>query len=323
MKAITYYKYGNVSNLQLEEVSKPHPKNNEVLIKVYVTSVNSWDGDLVRGKPYIVRMINGGFLKPKLHILGCDIAGVIEAIGEDVKHLKIGDAVFGDISESGWGGFAEYVCVQEKYLKLKPNSLSFEQAAAIPQAGGLALGGIHYKKEIQPGDKVLFNGAGGGVGTIGMQIAKSMGAEVTGVDSVEKFEIMRSCGADDVIDYKQEDFTKNGVQYDRIIDAVAHCSVFDYARSLKSGGVFGIVGGKMIRVLQTALLGPFIGKSKKLGLVTWIPNVETLEKLITLYENGKYQPIIDKTYSLAETPQAIQYLMEGRAKGKVVIIVNQ
>ncbi len=323
MKAITFYKYGSTANLELEEVPKPKPKEDEVLIKVYTASVNSWDWDLVRGKPYIVRMISGGFFKPNINILGCDIAGVVEAVGTGVTRLKVGDAVFGDISESGWGGFAEYVCAQEKFMALKPNSLSFEQAAAIPQAGGLALGGIHFLKEIRPGDKVLFNGAGGGVGTIGMQIAKSLGAEVTGVDSAEKFEVMHSSGADHVIDYKKEDLTKNEKRYDRIIDAVINRSVFDYARSLNPEGVCGIVGGKMGKILQAAIMGSWLSKNRKVGLVAWKPNVEALEELVKLYENGSFKPIIGKTYALSETPEALQSIGNGHTKGKALIVMNK
>lgn len=322
MKAITYYKYGSTANLQLEEVPKPSPKADEVLIKVYTASINSWDCDLVKGKPYIVRMISGGFIKPNLRILGCDVAGVVEAVGTGVTQFKVGDAVMGDISESGWGGFAEYTCAKEKYLAIKPDRLTFEQAAAIPQAGGLALEAIRYHKAIQPGDEILINGAGGGVGTMGIQMMKALGAEVTAVDSAEKFDIMKASGADHLIDYKSEDFTKNGKQYNRIIDVVANRSVFEYVRSLKPGGVFGMVGGKMSKIVQTGFLGPFVGGSKKLGLVAWIPKAEYIYELIKLNEEGKFQPIIDKVFPLEETPHAIQYLTDGKAKGKVVILVN-
>lgn len=323
MQAITYYQYGSTANLQLEEVPQPTPREDEVLIKVHAASVNSWDGDLVKGKPYIVRLISGGFTKPNLNILGCDIAGVVEKVGKDIKHLKVGDTVMGDISESGWGGFAEYVCAKEKYLALKPDSLTFEQAAAIPQAGGLALRAIQFTKEIKPGDKVLFNGAGGGVGTMGIQIAKSLGAEVTGVDSTEKFEVMRSTGADHVIDYKQEDFTRNGKKYDRIIEAVSSRSVFDYARALNTGGIMGMVGGKMSRIFQTVLLGSWVAKNKKLGIVAWIPRAEGIYELIKLYEEGRFTPIIGKVYPLAETPQALQDIIDCSVKGKAFIKIIQ
>ena len=322
MKAISYYQYGSIDNLHLEEIPKPVPRDNEVLIKVYTVSLNSWDYDMVMGKPYIVRMISGGLSKPKLTILGCDVAGVIEKVGAKVSQFKEGDAVLGDLSECGWGGFAEFVCAEEKFLTTKPDNMPFEDAAAIPQAAGLAIGGIKYVKEIKPRDKVLINGSGGGVGTFGIQMAKALDAEVTGVDTSEKFEVMKAAGADHVIDYKKEDFTKNGQLYDRILDVVANRSLFDYARSLKAGGVFGMIGGKMGRIFQTALLGSWIVKGKKLGLVAWRPSGEAVKELVDLYQKGIIKPIIGKTYPLEKTPQAIKDLADGKVLGKAVIIVN-
>lgn len=322
MKAITYHKYGSTDNLKLEEVPTPEPKENEVLIKVHAVSVNSWDCDLVKGRPYIVRMISGGFAKPNLHILGCDVSGVVERVGDKVTLLKVGDAVMGDLSESGWGGFAEYTCAEEKFLTIKPESMTFEQAAAIPQAAGLAIRGIEYVKEIKPGDKVLINGSGGGVGTFGIQMAKALGAEVTAVDTEEKFDVMRFSGADHVIDYRKEDFTKNGQHYDRILDVVANRPVFDYARSLNPDGVFGMIGGKMGKIFQTGVLGSWIARGKKLGLVAWRPSGEAVKELVDLFQKGVIKPLIGKTYPLSETPQAIKDLTDGKIKGKAVILVS-
>ena len=269
MKAIVLTKYRSPDFFELKEVEKPKPKVNEVLVKVFAVSINSWDWEILIAKPFVNRLM-AGLLKPKrIKILGCDIAGRVEAVGKNVKQFQPGDEVFGDLSRCGWGGFAEYVCARDNALASKSASMSFEQAAAIPQAGLLALQALSYKEKIQPGQKVLFNGAGGGVGTLGMQIAKSFGAEVTGVDSTEKLDIMRSAGADHVIDYTQEDFTKNGQHYDRIIDVAATRSVFDYKRALSPGGVFVMVGGSSSLVNKLLILGPWISmtESKKMGLL--------------------------------------------------------
>jgi NADPH:quinone reductase-like Zn-dependent oxidoreductase len=230
MKALTFHKYGSHEALNLEEVEKPTPKDNEVLVKVKAASINSWDWELLQGKPFVNRMMFG-LLKPKkINILGCDIAGRIEAVGKKVKQFKLGDEVFGDLSAGGWGGYAEYVCSRENELTLKPVSMTFEQAAAVPQAGLLALQGLRKgqlqlnktnQEQINPAQKVLINGASGGSGTFAVQIAKSFGAEVTGVCSTKKMDFVRSLGADHVIDYAREDFTKNGQQYDLILDAQA------------------------------------------------------------------------------------------------------
>ena len=222
MKAIVYTKYGPPDVLELKEVAKPTPKDNEVLIKVHAASVNDWDWALLRGVPFVNRLTTG-ILKPiKIKILGSDIAGRVEAVGKNAKQFQAGDEVFGDLSGLAWGGFAEYVCAPENRLILKPASMSFEQAAAIPQAAVLALQGLRDKRQVQPGQKVLINGAGGGAGSFAIQIAKSFGVEVTGVDSTTKLDMMRSLGADHVIDYKQEDFTKNGQRYDLILDLMGY-----------------------------------------------------------------------------------------------------
>ena len=323
MKAIVYTKYGSPDVLQLKEIEKPTAKDDEVLVRVHAASINSWDWDLLRGRPFVNRL-GGGLLKPKrIKILGCDIAGRVEAVGRNVKQFQPGDEVFGDISGCGWGGFAEYVCAREDALALKPSRMTFEEAAAVPQAAVLALQSLRDKGQIQPGQRVLINGAGGGVGTFAVQIAKSFGAEVTGVDSASKLDMLLSIGADHVIDYAQEDFTKNGQRYDLIIDVVAHRSIFDYKRALNPSGIFVAIGGSTARILQVVSLGPFISMtgSKKMGLLLLKPN-EGLAFMIELFEAGKVVPIIDRCYPLSEVSEAFRYFGEGRAKGKVVITVQ-
>ena len=322
MKAIVLTKYGSPDFFKLKKVEKPVPKDNEVLVKILASSINSWDWEILIGKPFVNRLM-AGLLKPeKIKILGCDIAGQVEAVGKSVKLLKSGDEVFGDLSGCGWGGFAEYVCAPENALVLKPFSLTFEQAAAVPQAGLLALQGLQ-QGQIKSDQKVLINGAGGGVGTFAIQIAKSIGAEVTGVDSTGKLDIIRSIGADHVIDYKQEDFTKNGQRYDLILDVMARHSIFDYKRSLSPGGIYVMVGGSSALVSQLMFLGPFISltSSKKMGLLFHKAN-KGLADLKELIETGKVAPVIDRRYPLTEAPEALRYFGEGSVKGKVVITVE-
>ena len=316
-----YTKYGPPDVLQLKEVEKPAPRDDEVLIKVHAASVNSWDWDLLRGTPFLARL--GGLLKPKYKILGADIAGRIEAVGRNAKQFQPGDEVFGDISGCSWGGFAEYVCARENALALKPASMTFEEAAAVPQAAVLALQGLRDKGQIQSGQKVLINGAGGGVGTFAVQIAKSFGAEVTGVDSTGKLDMLRSIGADQVIDYTQEDFTKSGQCYDLILDVVAYRSIFDYKRALSPRGIYVFVGGSMAAFFQVVFLGPWISMtgSKKMGILMHKPNTSDLDFMKELFEAGKVVPVLDRRYPLSEVPEALRYLGEGHARGKVVITV--
>ena len=323
MKAVVYTKYGSPAVLQLQEIEKPIPKENEVLVKVYAASVNSSDWDLLKGKPFLVRII-GGLFKPRHKILGADIAGTVEAIGNDVKDFKPGDEVFGDIAGSGFGGFAEYVAVPEKLLAQKSQVMSFEQAASLPQAGLLALQGLRYKGTIKQGDEVLINGAGGGVGTIGLQYAKLLGAVGTCVDKAEKFDMLRSLGADYLIDYTKEDYTRNDKQYDRILDVIAHRSVSDYKRALKPHGIFAMIGGSMGGLLlQLMFIWPILSRfsNKKLGIMGYRPTRKDLEYLIQLFEEGKLIPVIDRTYPLQEVPAAFQYFSEGNIKGKIIINV--
>jgi NADPH:quinone reductase-like Zn-dependent oxidoreductase len=323
MKAIVYHKYGSPDVLKLEEIEKPIPRDNEVLVKVFAASVNDWDWGLLRGTPFANRVISG-LLKPqKIKVLGSDIAGRIETVGRNVTRFQPGDEVFGDLSGSGFGGFAEYVSASEKALELKPAKLTFEEAAAIPQAAILALQGLRYKERVLPGEKVLINGAGGGAGTFAVQIAKSLGAAVTGVDSQEKLDTMRSIGAESVIDYAREDFTRSGQRYDKIVDFAAHHSIFDYKRALSPGGIYVLVGGSTVLILQVMFLGPLISiiGSKKMGILMHKPNKDmTIMK--ELVEADKVRPIVDKCFPLSEAPAALQYFGKGHARGKVVVILQ-
>lgn len=320
MKAMVLTKYGAPEYLELQEVTKPAPRDNEVLIRVHAVSINSWDWEILIAKPFVNRIMVG-LLKPtRIKILGCDVAGQVEATGKHVKHFQPGDEVFGDFSSTGWGGFAEYVCADVKALTIKPASITYEQAAAVPQAGLLALQGLQLKGGIQPGQKVLINGASGGVGTFAVQIAKSFGAEVTGVCSTHKMEIVRSLGADHVIDYAKEDFTWNGQSYDRILDVKGFHSIFDYRRALSPGGVYVMAGGCSALVNQVMFLGPLISltSSKKMGLLLHKANKD-MDALMALIESGEINPVIDKCYTLSEVPEAMRYFGEGHAKGKVII----
>jgi len=322
MKAIVCTKYGPPDVLQLKEVEKPTPKDNEVLIKVHAASVNDWDWGLLRGKPFMNRLFLG-LLKPKNKILGGDIAGRVEVVGRNIKQFQPGDVVFGDLSGCGFGAFAEYVCARENAITLKPASMTFEEAAAVPQAAILALLGLRDKGQIQPGQKVLINGAGGGAGTFAVQIAKSFGAEVTGVDSTRKLDMMRSIGADQVIDYTQEDFTKNEQHYDLILDFAAYHSIFDYKRALNPKGIYVMVGGSSARFFQFMFLGLWIlmTTSKKMGILMHKANKD-LAFMIELLEAGKVVPVIDRRYTLSEVPEALRYFGEGHARGKVVITLE-
>jgi NADPH:quinone reductase-like Zn-dependent oxidoreductase len=321
MKAIVYHQYGSPDVLKLEEVEKPTSKDNEVLIKIHAASVNLSDWEGLRGKPLYARM--GGLLTPGNKILGSDIAGTVEAVGKNARRFKPGDEVFGLMLNYG-GGFAEYACKSEKALALKPAGMTFEQAAAIPQAAFIALQGIREKGQVKQGQKVLINGAGGGAGSLAIQLAKLAGAEVTGVDNAEKLELMRSLGATRVIDYRKEDFTKNGQQYDLILDMVAYRSVFAYKRSLAPDGKCFVVGGSLVTFLQILLFGSWIGRSagKKISMLLVLPTQKDLASITELYESGKVLPVIDKVFPFSETPEAIRYLGEGHVKGKIVITLE-
>jgi NADPH:quinone reductase-like Zn-dependent oxidoreductase len=325
MKAIVYTEYGSPDVLHLKDVEKSVPADDEVLVKVHAVSVNAADLHLLRADPFLIRL-SSGFLKPKHTILGSDIAGRVEAVGGRVTQFKPGDEVFGDISACGWGGFAEYVCVRENALVLKPTNLSFEQAAAVPMAAVTALQGIRHAGQIRPGQKALINGASGGVGTFAVQLAKSFGAEVTAVCSTRNLETARSIGADHVIDYTQEDFATNGQQYDLILAANGDRSISDYKRALSPTGVYVQTGGSMSQMTQAMIQGPWISMtgSKKMGnMGVAKPNQSDLVFIKELLEAGKVKPVIDRCYPLSEVPEALRYLEEGHARGKVVITVAQ
>ena len=320
MNAIVNEEYGPLEVLQLKEVEKPTPKDNEVLVKIFAASVNFGDKILVRGKPFLVRLMGMGLLKPKNTILGTDIAGQVEAVGRNVTQFQPGDEVFGDIGACGFGAFAEYVSIPENALTLKPVNMTYEEAAAVPQAAVVALQGLRDKGQIQSGQKVLINGASGGIGTFAVQIAKSYETEVTGVCSTRNLEMVHSIGADYVVDYTQEDFTQNEQRYDLILDIVVNRSISDYTRVLSPKGVYVAV-----KFNPSALfLGPLISMtgSKKVSQLTQKPNVKDLVFIKELIEAGKVAPVIDRRYPLGEVAEAMRYLEEGQHKGKVVITVE-
>ena len=322
MKAIVYHQYGSPDVLKLEEVDMPTPTDDEVLIKVHAVSINGSDREGLIGKPLYARL--GGLRKPGYPILGSDIAGRVETIGRNIREFQPGDEVFGEIP--GYhGGFAEYACATEKTLAQKPASLTFVQAAAIPQAGVIALQGIREKGQVETGQNVLINGAGGSAGSFAVQLAKLYGAQVSAVDNTGKLDFMRSLGADHVIDYTKEDFTKNGQQYDLILDVIAHRSVFAYQRALRPNGSCFVVGGSVATFFQILLLGPWIRRTtgKKIRVLVVQPNRKDLVFITELCEAGKVVPVIDRRYPLSEVPEALRYLGEGHAKGKVVITVGQ
>jgi len=324
MRAIVCTEYGPPEVLQLKEVAKPTPKDDEALVRIHATSLNAADFETLRGV-FVVRMTSPR--KPMHKILGTDAAGRIEAVGRNVTLFQPGDDVWADLSfPLGLGTFADYVCIPEHALRLKPPSMTFEEAAAYPQAAVLALQNLRGKRAVEPGQQVLINGAGGGVGTFAVQLAKSFGAEVTGVDSAVKLDMLSSIGADHVMDYTQEDFTKSGKQYDLILDVVASRSIFDNKRALEPDGIFIYVGGTTSAIFQALILGSFISRtgSKTIGVeMSAEPNnKEDLEYLAELFEAGKVLPIIDRTYPLSEVPEALRYLEEGRALGKIVISVE-
>ena len=286
--------------------------------------MNAADWRMMRADPFLVRLY-AGLLKPtKFRTLGADIAGRVEAVGKNVRQFQPGDEVYGDVFASGFGGFAEYKCARENELVLKPSNLSFEEAAAVPLAALTALHGLRDEGQIQPGQQVLINGASGGVGTYAVQLAKYFGAEVTAVCSTDKVELARSLGADHVIDYTQEDFTRSGRQYDLILAVNGNRSIFDYKRALSPRGIYVMTGGNTSQLFQALLLGPWISMvgKQKMGALTSTPNQKDLLFMKELLESGKIKPVIDRRYPLSEVPVAIRYVEEGHAKGKVVITVG-
>lgn len=324
MKAIVNEKYGSPDVFQFKEVDKPTPREDEVLIKIHAAALNQGDWYALTGKPFMVH-ITDGLLKPKDKILGMDVAGRIEAVGVNVKQFQVGDEVFGDISWCGKGAYAEYVSVPENVLALKPANISFKEAAAAPVSAVVALQGIRDTGQIQPGQKVLIIGASGGVGTFAVQIAKYYGAEVTAVCSTGKIDMVRSIGADHVIDYTQEDFTQNGRRYDLIIGVNGYHPLSDYKRALNPEGTYVCIGGTMGQIFQSLLLGPLMSKKggKQLRNTSAQQSQKDLVVVKELLEAGKVVPVIDRRYTLSEVPEAFRYFGEGHAKGKIIITVEQ
>jgi len=318
LKAIFHEKYGSPDLLRFKEVEKLIPKDDEVLVKIYASSINYGDNAIVRGKPFIIRLMGYGFFNPKPRIIGGDIAGRVESVGRDVKQFKPGDEIYADVGDSGLGAYAEYLSAPEKVLALKPINLTFEEAATIPQAAVVALQGLR-KGGIQSGHKVLINGGSGGVGSFAVQIAKSFGAEVTGVCSTRNVDLVRSIGSDHVIDYTKEDFTKNGLQYDLILDVKPSHSFSDYMHALSPLGTYVSVALN-IRLLLSSKISKTDGK--KVVQLTHDLNVEDLVYMKDLIEAGKVVPVIDRTFPLSETPEAFRYYENGRTKGKVVITMK-
>src|ERR1039457_2568335 len=318
MKAIVYYNYGTPDVLKYKEIEKPTAGDDEVLVRVRATSVNPLDWHFMRGTPYFVRIMTG-LRRPKVTRLGVDVAGQVEAVGRNVTQFKPSDEVFGTCR----GAFAEYACTSESALVMKPDNVTLEQAASVPIAAFTALQGLRDKGQIQPGQKVLINGAAGGVGTFAVQIAKSLGAEVTGVCSTTNVDMVRSIGADHVIDYTQEDFTKRGRRYDLIFDCVGNRSLSECRRALNADGICVMVGdlsGRgMIGLLSRLIAALVLSRFMRQKAVTFLarPNKEDLTTMYELIKSGKVQPVIDKRYTLREVPAAIRYLGEKHARGKV------
>ncbi|MCG2588805.1 NAD(P)-dependent alcohol dehydrogenase [Rhodohalobacter sulfatireducens] len=323
MKAILLKKYGTPYDLTIGKVAKPVPKHNEVLVRVHSASINDWDWGLVRGKPFVIRLFFG-LRKPKIQFPGVDISGKIEALGSNVSSFEIGDEIYCDLSDCGLGGFAEYVCVPEKILSKKPSNISYSDASALPHAGVLALQGLVEKGKVRSGQSVLINGAGGGVGTLGIQILKSYGVKVTGVDSDKKLGLMKSLGFDSVMDFKKTEFTATGDKYDLILDAKSNRSVFKYARSLKKNGTYVTVGGSMVRLIEIALMGSLISlfTSKKLSVLILEPN-KGLDRISKLAEKGQMKPVIDGPHPFDKIPELIQYFGEGKHLGKIVVEMDE
>jgi NADPH:quinone reductase-like Zn-dependent oxidoreductase len=320
LKAVLCPKYGPADRLRIAETPAPVPGPNEVLVKIHATAVNDYDWSMIRGKPRVLRLLFGIF-KPKNPIPGMELAGVVEACGPDARTFQPGDAVYGDTSDHTFGAFAEYVCVPEKALRKKPEGMSFVDAAALPHAAGLAIQGLRDVGGIKPGRRILVNGAGGGVGTCALQIARAYeAAEVTGVDTGDKLEMMRDLGYDRVIDYKREDFTKIAQRYDLILDAKTKRSPFAYARALNAGGIYVTVGGSLPRLIQILCIGPLISRftKKRLSILALKAN-EGLDTIETLFAEGRLRCVIDGPYPLEKAAWAVQRFGAGEHSGKIVL----
>jgi NADPH:quinone reductase-like Zn-dependent oxidoreductase len=324
MKVIICPKYGSPDVLQLREVVKPVPQEDEALIQIHAASLNSRDLRMLRANPFFMRLMPGGLFRPKNKILGADFAGRVEAIGSNIRQFKPGDEVFGYLpSATGRGTFTEYVCAKENLITLKPSNLTFEQAAAVPEAAMTALQGLCDNGNIQPGQKVLIQGASGGVGTFAVQIAKAFGAEVTAVCSTRNLDMVRSLGADHVIDYKKEDCTKNGQQYDLILAVNGYHPISDYLRALKPEGSYVVAGGSMFQLAQAVINKKKISKigHQKISIVSLVQSQEDLILIKKLLESEKIMPVIDVCYPISKTVEAFWYFEKVHPKGKVVISV--
>ena len=320
MKAVVLSRYGGPDALELCDVPPPIPKAGQVLVRVHAASINDWDWEILRGHSLLVRMLHGLFT-PKVRVIGCDIAGRVAKLGEGVKTLRVGDEVYGDLCMQGFGAFAEYACAAEASLARKPANMTFEQAAAIPQAGMLAVQALIDVGQIRPRQKVLLNGAGGGVGTLALQIAKKRyDAEVTVVDRADKLDMLGALGADHVIDYRQVDFARNGRTYDLVVDVKTNRSPFAYARALSPKGAYVTVGGSVPRLLQTAMLGPVISRlsGKQVRVVGLKPNKD-LAYINQLFEAGELAPVIDRQYTIADVAEAFRRFGAADHKGKIVV----
>jgi NADPH:quinone reductase-like Zn-dependent oxidoreductase len=324
MQAMVYTEYGLPDVLQLAEVAAPTPGDDDVLIRVHAAGVNAGDWRLLRGEPFMIRLM-AGLRRPKHPILGADVAGRIEAVGRNVTELQPGDAVFGDLSGSGYGAFAEYVAAPAHAVALKPARLTFEEAAAVPSAALTALQGLRDEAQLQAGQRVLVNGASGGVGTFAVQIAKALGAEVTGVTSGRNLELVRALGADHVVDYTQEDYTSAGQRYDVILDAAAFRPLAEHQRALAAGGAYVLVGGSFKEMLAVMTLGPWRSRRSGQRFRTFVKQAkpQNLAFVRELLEAGRLAPAIDRCYPLGEAAEALRYLGTHRARGKVVITVGQ
>jgi NADPH:quinone reductase-like Zn-dependent oxidoreductase len=324
MKAAVYTRYGPPDVLKLVEREQPAPADDEVLVKVHAASVNAADWRLLMARPFLARMYNG-LLRPRRQVLGADVAGTVEVVGRNVRRFKPGDAVFGDLMRHGWGGFAEYAVAPEDAFASKPAGLSFEEAAALPMAGVTALQGLRDAGGLRPGEKVLVHGASGGVGTFAVQLAKLLGAEVAGVCSTGKVDLVRSLGADHVIDYTREDFTRRGERWDLILAANGDQPIRHYQRALRPGGRYVMAGGSSRQMFEALILGRliFMGSGKRMAALSAKVNPKDLAYLADLVETGQLKPLIDRRYPLREVPEAIRFVAEGHARGKVVVDVAE
>jgi NADPH:quinone reductase-like Zn-dependent oxidoreductase len=320
VKALVQDEYGGLEVLKVAEVPVPRPGPGQVLVKVRAASINEWDQGLMRGSPIVNR--TGGLRRPRRRTLGSDVAGVVEAVGGSVTRFRPGDAVFGDLSGCGFGAFAQYACAAESAVTAKPGFLTFEEAASVPQAGGLAVAGLDKGGALRPGQRLLLNGAGGGVGTFAIQIAKAAGVEVTGVDGPGKLDLMRELGADRVVDFTAVDFTGSGEQYDLILDVVCRRSVADYRRALRPGGTCAVVGGSTRRLVGAAAWGQALRLSagRRVSLVMYRANrPDVMDRLVLLMGQGSVTPVIDRVFPLDEGPEAMRHYLSGAFGGKIVI----